>query len=99
MCLFIYLIALASCQGKLFTGKNAEFVFFDSQHLCHAPVMPPYLSTQILPVSQLFGSDLITHSMFHAESKWGRPQNYSSDFLLSHLVLSQVYFLGGVAAS
>ena len=29
----------------------------------------------------------------------GKPQNYSSDFLLSLSVLSQIYFLVGMAAS
>ena len=52
MCLFIYLIALASGKRKLFTGKNVEFLFYDSQQPCHTPVKTPYLSsTQILPVS------------------------------------------------
>ena len=37
MWFFIYLIALALGKRKLFTGKNAEFVFFDSQQPCHAP--------------------------------------------------------------
>ena len=35
MWFFIYLIALALGKRKLFTGKNAEFVFFDSQQPCH----------------------------------------------------------------
>ena len=96
LCSFIYLIALASGKRKLFIGKNVEFVFYDSQQACHAPAKTPCLSTQIFPVSpQLCEFDLITRSIFDVESKWGKPQQYSSDFLLSHSVMSQIYFLGG----
>ena len=99
MYFFIYLIALASGKRKLFTGKNIEFGFFHYQQPFYAPAKKPYLSTQILHVSRLFESDFTTRSIFHAGSKWGKAQNYSSDFLLSHLVLWQIYFLGGVASS
>ena len=73
MCLCINLIALASGKRKLFTGKNGEPVFYDSQQPRHAPAKTPCLSTQIFPVLQPCESDFITHSIFDVESKWGKP--------------------------
>ena len=74
MCFFYYCIALASGKRKLFTRKNAEFVFFDSQQPCHAPAKTPYLSTHILPVSQLFESDLLHDKYFMLKANGETPK-------------------------
>ena len=70
----IYLIALALGKRKLFTRKNAEFVFFDSQQLCHAPAKTPYLSTQALPASRLFESDLLHVKYFMLKANEENPK-------------------------
>ena len=56
----IYLIALALGKRKLFTRKNAEFVFFDS--------------TQALPVSRLFESDLLHVKYFMLKANEENPK-------------------------